>query len=147
MRNVENKQMRCSDCHLITLPQIHNRAGNLTSVNNGSEIPFDIRRVYYLYDVPAGAERGGHSHLELQSLLVAASGSFDVIIDDGHTRKTIRLDRPNIGLLIAPGIWREIVNFSGGSICMVLASEKYDESDYVRDYEEFRALKNECSTL
>ncbi|MGL4293395.1 MAG: sugar 3,4-ketoisomerase [Bacteroidales bacterium] len=144
---MKNNRSGCHDCRVITLPKVHNRAGNLTSVNNGVEIPFDIRRVYYLYDVPAGAERGGHSHHTLCSLLVAASGSFDVILDDGKERRTVRLDRPHKGLLIVPGIWREIVNFSGGAICMVLASEQYDEADYVRDYQEFKMLKNGSSTL
>ena len=138
---MENKHTTCQDCPQILLPQVHNRAGNLTSVNNGKEIPFNIRRVYYLYDVPAGAERGGHAHQNLYQVLVAASGSFDVILDDGTTRRAVRLDRPHIGLMIVPGIWREIVNFSGGAICMVLASANYDESDYIRDYEDFLGRK------
>lgn len=132
---------------LIQLPCVHNRAGNLTAVNNNVELPFAIRRVYYLYDVPTGAERGGHSHRAQREFLVAACGSFDVILDNGTTRTTICLNRPDRGLLIAPGVWREIVNFSGGSICMVLASDKYDEADYVRDYDEFKSLKNDNSTL
>lgn len=144
---MENNPCEFHGCRVITLPQVHYRAGNLTAVNNGVEIPFDIRRVYYLYDVPAGAERGGHSHRCLQEFLVAASGSFDVILDNGTERHTVRLDRPGKGLLIVPGIWREIVNFSGGAICMVLASDKYDEADYVREYQEFITLKNEDSTL
>lgn len=145
---MQDNPFRFGDCRLIQLPQVHDRAGNLTAVNNEKEIPFAIHRVYYLYDVPAGAERGGHSHRELREFLVAASGSFDVILDDGFSRQTVRLDRPNVGLLIEPGFWREIVNFSGGSICMVLASAKYDEADYIREYDEFLASrKNESSTL
>ncbi len=129
------------DCTVNQLPRVHNRAGNLTSLNNGNEIPFDIRRVYYLYDVPAGAERGGHAHRRLYQYIVAASGSFDIVIDDGADRRVIRLDRPDKALLIVPGIWRELINFSGGAICMVLASHKYDEADYIRDYHEFKDFK------
>ena len=102
------------DCTVNQLPRVHNRAGNLTSLNNGNEIPFDIRRVYYLYDVPAGAERGGHAHRRLYQYIVAASGSFDIVIDAGADRRVIRLDRPDKALLIVPGIWRELINFSGG---------------------------------
>lgn len=136
-----------ADCPLILLPQVHDRAGNLTAVNNGIELPCRIERVFYLYDVPAGADRGGHSHKELFQFMVAASGSFDVILDDGKTQQVVRLDRPNKCLTIAPGIWSEIVNFSGGAICMVLASMKYDEEDYIRDYREFLKLRNENSSL
>lgn len=147
MKNRTDKTVCCAECRLIVLPQVHDRAGNLTAVNNGVEIPFTVNRVYYLYDVPAGAERGGHSHRELREFLIAASGSFDVILDDGADRRTVRLDRPNVGLLIEPGVWREIVSFSGGAICMVLASAKYDEADYVRDYQEFIALQHANHTL
>lgn len=129
--------MSINNCNIIELPKVHNRAGNLTALENQSIIPFDISRVYYLYDVPGGAERGGHAHKSLHQLIVAASGSFDVVLDDKVNRKIIHLDRPYKGLYIAPGIWRELINFSSGSISLVLASDKFDESDYIRDYNEF----------
>jgi len=136
------KQIKITDCRLIELPKIHNRAGNITAINGLAEIPFDIERVYYLYDIPGGAERGGHAHKELQQLIVAASGSFDVLLDDGNNQKVISLNRPYFGLLIVPGIWRELHNFSSGSICLVLASQHYDELDYIRDYKQFKKLKD-----
>ncbi len=128
-------------CNVVELTKIHNRAGNITIIQNGGNQPFDVKRVYYLYDVPGGSERGGHAHKELYQLVVAASGSFDVILDDGTNKKIIQLNRPNFGLLIVPGIWREIVNFSSGAICLVLASEKYKENDYIRDYSKFITMK------
>jgi hypothetical protein len=128
-------------CNVVELTKIHNPAGNITLVQNGIHQPFDIKRIYYLYDVPSGSERGGHAHRELYQLIVSASGSFDVIIDDGRNKKTIQLNRPNFGLIIVPGIWREIVNFSSGAVCLVLASEKYKADDYVRNYTDFRKLK------
>ena len=124
-------------CNVVELKKIHNPAGNITIVQNGWHKDFDFRRVYYLYDVPGGSERGGHAHKALYQLIVAASGSFDVILDDGRNKKIIQLNRPYFGLLVVPGIWREIINFSSGAICLVLASHKYDESDYIRDYNEF----------
>lgn len=119
------------------LPRIQTDAGSITALNNGRDIPFDIKRVYYLYDVPGGVERGGHAHKELQQMIVAASGSFDVILDDGKMKKTVTLNRPYVGLYLVPGIWRELVNFSSGAICLVLASDVYKEEDYIRDYKEF----------
>ncbi len=131
------------DCGMVNLP-IHTRPnGNLTVVENGESIPFDVKRVYYLYDIPAGAERGGHAHKELQQFIIAVSGSFDVVIDDGTAQRTITLNRPFIGLHIRPGIWRELNNFSSGAVCLVLASEHYDEEDYIREYEDFVAYTNE----
>ncbi len=129
------------NCNVIELSKIHNPAGNITIIQNGEHLPFDVKRVYYLYDVPGGSERGGHAHKNLYQLIVAASGSFDVIIDDGRNKKIIQLNRPNFGLLVIPGIWREIVNFSSGAICFVLASEKYSEDDYIREYDEFQKFK------
>jgi len=113
------------------------RSGNITAVEPHLNIPFEIERIYYLYDVPGGAERGGHAHKNLRQLIVSASGSFDVILDDGIDKKQITLNRPYSGLLIVPGIWRELSNFSSGAVCLVLASLRYDESDYIRDYGDF----------
>jgi hypothetical protein len=129
------------NCCVIELNKIHNRSGNITSVEGNIHIPFKVERIYYLYDVPGGVERGGHAHKELQQLVVAASGCFDIVLDDGKNKKVIELNRPNYGLLIVPGIWREIINFSSGAICLVLASMKYLETDYIREYEEFTKYK------
>jgi hypothetical protein len=131
----------------VELTKIHNPAGNITIVQNGGRQPFDIKRIYYLYDVPGGSERGGHAHKSLHQLIVAASGSFDVILDDGRNKKIIQLNRPNFGLIVMPGIWREVVNFSSGAICLVLASAKYDKEDYIRDYSEFKNWKNDPSNV
>ena len=130
------------NCNVVELCKIHNPSGNITIIQNGSHQPFIIKRVYYLYDVPGGSERGGHAHIALHQLIVAPSGSFDVILDDGKNKKTIQLNRPNFGLLVVPGIWREIVNFSSGAICLVLASQKYSAEDYLRDYNEFLQWKS-----
>ena len=130
------------NCSVILLPKIHNRAGNLTALENNKNIPFAVKRVYYLYDVPGGEDRGGHAHLELQQFIVAVSGAFDVLLDDGINKKIIHLDRSYIGLHIVPGIWRELLNFSSGAICLVLASEKYKEEDYLRNYSDFGKMKN-----
>ena len=130
------------DCRLVKLPRIHNRAGNITSLNEADEIPFPIKRIYYLYDVPGGEARGGHAHKLLQQYLVAASGSFDVMISDGLNKRKVSLNRPDAALHIVPGIWREIENFSSGSICLVIASEKYEEADYIRNHDEFLKFKN-----
>jgi len=130
------------NCNVVELTKIHNPAGNITIIQNGHQQPFNVRRIYYLYDVPSGSERGGHAHKALYQLIVAASGSFDVIIDDGRNKKIIQLNRPNYGLFVIPGIWREIVNFSSGAICLVLASEKYNDLDYLRNYDEFLLWKS-----
>jgi hypothetical protein len=130
-------------CKVLDLPKIHNRAGNITPIQAKIDVPFDIARVYYLYDVPGGETRGGHAHKNLHQLIVAASGSFDVILDDGTEKKTISLNRPNFGLYVTPYIWRELVNFSSGAVLLVLASIKYDEMDYIRDYKEFLSSTNE----
>lgn len=130
------------NCNVVELPNIHNRAGNITVVQNGPLLPFEVRRVYYLYDVPGGSERGGHAHKALHQLIVAVSGAFDVILDDGVNKKTVQLNRPYYGLLIIPGIWRELVNFSSGAVCLVLASEKFNPDDYIRDYAVFKQFRN-----
>jgi hypothetical protein len=127
------------NCESVELPVIHRSEGNLTVVESEDHVPFPIERVYYLYDVPTGAVRGGHAHRELQQLLIPLSGSFDVLLDDGDAKRSVHLNRPSAGLLLTPMIWRELVNFSSGSVCMVLASAHYDESDYFREYDDFIA--------
>ncbi|HYU98763.1 MAG TPA: FdtA/QdtA family cupin domain-containing protein [Pyrinomonadaceae bacterium] len=131
--------MTLADCKIIQLPVIHDPRGNLTFIESENHIPFEIRRVYYLYDVPGGATRAGHGHKVLQQLMIAMSGSFDVELDDGTEKKKYHLNRSSYGLYIPQMIWRDIDNFSSGSVCMVLASEHFQESDYYRDYEEFVA--------
>ena len=127
---------------LVELPRIEDRRGNLTFIENGRHIPFEIRRVYYLYDVPGGAARAGHAHKALEQFLIAMSGSFDVTLDDGNQRTIFHLNRSYYGLYIPPLVWREIDNFSSGSVCLALASEFFDEADYFRDYEGFlRAVR------
>ena len=130
------------NCNVVELSQVHNAAGNVTIVQNGNRQFFNVKRVYYLYDVPGGSDRGGHAHKELYQLIIAASGSFDVILDDGTNKKIVSLNRPYYGLLVVPGIWRELVNFSSGAICLVLASEKYNADDYIHDYSCFKRMKN-----
>jgi hypothetical protein len=136
------KETRISDCTLISLPQIQAEAGNITAINNNLNIPFQTKRVYYLYDVPNRADRGGHAHKALYQLVVAISGSFDIELFDGFNSIKYTLNQPDQGLLIVPGIWRNLNNFSGGGICLVLASNCYSESDYMRDYSEFLEIKN-----
>jgi len=128
-------------CRLIDLPKVTDPRGNLTFIEGGRHIPFDIQRVYYLYDVPGGAERGGHAHKELRQLIIAISGSFDVVLDDGREKKRVHLDRSYHGLYVCPMIWRELDNFSSGSVCMVLASNRYDEADYYRSYDDYLAAQ------
>lgn len=134
--------MGLENCKIIGLPRITDPRGNLTFIEGDRHVPFDIKRVYYLYDVPGGAERGGHAHKELQQLIIAMSGSFDVVLDDGNVKHRFHLNRSYSGLYVGSMIWRELDNFSSGSVCMVLASIPYSEDDYFRDYDEFtRALK------
>ena len=129
------------DCIILPLSKIHNRAGNITIIEGEDNIPFPIKRIYYLYDIPGGESRGGHAHKELYQLIVATSGSFDVLLDDGQNKKIVKLNRPDYGLMIVPGIWRELFEFSSGAICLVLASHIYDASDYIREHNEFLKLK------
>ena len=130
--------MAIADCRIIDMPRIQDPRGNLTFVEGGQQIPFDIKRVYYLYDVPGGSERGGHAHLGLHQFVIAMSGSFDILLDDGRTKFKYHMNRSYYGLYIPPMIWREIDNFSSGSVCMVLASQYFSEDDYFRDYADFR---------
>jgi hypothetical protein len=131
------KPITVFDCNLLQLPKIENRAGNITPIHNNIEIPFEVKRVFYLYDIPGGESRGAHAHKECHQFLVAVSGSFEILLDDGKSKRTVFLNRPYMGLHIPPGIWASELNFSSGSICLVLASHTYNESDYVRDYGEF----------
>lgn len=126
------------DCQMIGLPRINDPRGNLTFIEGGRHVPFDIKRVYYLYDVPGGAERGGHAHKNLRQLIIAMSGSFDVHLDDGREKKMVHMNRSYKGLFVCPMTWREVSNFSSGAVCLVLASNFYDEDDYYRDYAQFQ---------
>lgn len=131
-----NIKKSLTNCELIAIPKIPDTRGNLSVIENNL-IPFEIKRVYYLYDVPAGAERGGHAHIEQKEFLIALSGSFDVILNDGQTEKKVTLNKPYEGLLISEGIWRELKNFSSGSVCLVLASAVFEEQDYIRDFQNY----------
>lgn len=133
---MSNKIHTVSDCSILDLGKINNRAGNITVVEN-KNLPFAVQRVFYLYDIPSGEDRGAHAHRECHQLLVAASGSFEVLVDDGQTQKSFLLNRPNFGLHIPPMIWASEINFSSGAICLVLASHLFDEGDYIRSYEEY----------
>lgn len=130
------------DCSIIEIDKHHHEKGNLSVIENGKTIPFSVKRVYYLYDVPGGESRGGHAHKELKQFIVAVSGSFDVKLDDGFQKRTYTINRPYEGLLVVPGIWRELDNFSSGSVCLVLASTEYSADDYIREYDKFIEYKN-----
>lgn len=129
------------DCSVIELPKINNRSGNITPVNNDKNIPFKVKRVFYIYDIPGGEDRGAHAHKECHQFLIAAGGSFEIELDDGINKRTVSLKRPNFGLHIPPGIWAAEKGFSSGSVCLVLASHKYHEEDYIRNYSSFKSLK------
>jgi len=135
------KNSTVNDCKIVQLNKIHNRAGNITIIENNLDIPFQVKRIYYLYDIPSNETRGGHAHKELYQLIIGASGSFNINLNDGVNDKTIFLNRPDFGLLIVPGIWRDLSDFSSGSVCLVFASQVYSENDYIRDYDEFLTLK------
>lgn len=129
--------MSVHDCRIIEFPKISDARGNLTFVESERHIPFEFKRIYYLYDVPGGAERGGHAHREMEQIIMAMSGSFNVLLDDGYEKKLVHLNRSFYGLYVCPMIWRDLNNFSSGSVCLSLASTYYDETDYYRNYEEF----------
>jgi hypothetical protein len=135
------KAATIDDCKLLPLPRHSERAGSLTSLENSKDIPFDVKRIFYLYDIPGGENRGGHAHKECHQMLVAASGAFDVKVSDGKNEKIYRLDRPYYGLHVPPGVWAEELNFSSGSICLVLTSHEFDESDYWRSYDKYLEFK------
>jgi hypothetical protein len=135
--------MSVANCKIIELPKISDPRGNLSFIEGGQHIPFDIKRVYYLYDVPGGSDRGSHAHKNLHQFVVAMSGSFDVVLDDGKEKKRFHLNRSYYGLYVCPMMWRDLDNFSSGAVCMVLASERYEENDYIRNYEQFLILTND----
>lgn len=142
LKNIVMSKSTVYDCTIIELDKHHSdRKGNITVVENGKDVPFEVRRTYYLYDVPGGESRGAHAHKELSQLIIAASGSFTVTLDDGKVKRSFLLNRPYQGLLIVPGIWRDLIDFSSGSVCLVLASHEYDEADYIRNYNDFLSLK------
>lgn len=137
------KKSTVYDCSMIEMDKHHHKTGNITVVENGKTVPFDVKRVYYLYDIPGGESRGAHAHRELKQLIIAASGGFSVTLDDGNVKRTFLLNRPYQGLLVVPGIWRTLDDFSSGAVCLVMASMGYDEKDYIREYDEFINYKNE----
>jgi len=139
---VNNKKITIYDCSIFHLPRIEDRAGNLTLVENNKQVPFEVKRVFYLYDIPGGEDRGAHSHKKCHQFLIAASGSFDIFLDDGENKKTVTLNRPYFGLHIPPGIWAAEQSFSSGSICLALTSELYDKHDYIREYKTYLEFKN-----
>ena len=133
--------MTVYDCSIIEMPRIENEAGNITAIQGIENLPFDVERVFYLYDIPGGEDRGAHAHKECHQFLIAASGSFEIVLDDGKNKRTVMLNRPYFGLHIPPGLWAAEQGFSSGSICLVMTSHKYDETDYIRDYEEYLKYK------
>lgn len=140
LKKIQNKSFKditVFDCNLFTLPKITFRAGNITPIHPNTEVPFDIKRVFYIYDIPGGEDRGAHAHKKCHQFIIAASGSFDVFLDDGNNKRTVSLNRPYFGLHIPPGIWAAEQSFSSGAICLVLASEKYNARDYIRNKEQF----------
>lgn len=138
-----NKKVNVYDCSVLDLGKISFDEGNLTVVENNSNFPFDVKRVFYLFDIIGGESRGAHAHKDCHQFLIAASGSFEVSLDDGEYKRQVFLNRPSLGLHIPPGVWASEINFSSGSICLVLASHEYDEADYIRDYQEFLKYRND----
>lgn len=135
------RSSRVSECKILKLPKVSAISGNITSLNNGIDAPFNVKRIFYIYDIPSGENRGAHAHKECHQLLIALTGAFEVEVFDGQDKTRFLLNQPDIGLHIPPGIWASEVNFSGGGICLVLASHEYDEGDYIRDYQEYLNLK------
>jgi len=135
------KKSTIYDCSIIKIDKHQHEKGNISVIENGKSIPFEVNRVFYLYDIPGGEDRGAHAHKECHQFLVAVSGAFDIILDDGKTKRTLTLNRPYLGLHIPPGIWAGEIGFSSGSVCLVLASHLYDAGDYIRDYEQFLSYK------
>lgn len=138
---MDSRKSTINECSIIDLRKISDPRGNLTPIEGGGDVPFDIKRIYYLYDVPSGESRGAHAHKELQQLIVAANGSFTITLDDGKNKKAFTLNRPYQGLYVVPGIWRDLDDFSSGAVLLCLASEHYDAADYIRDYDEFLKYK------
>jgi hypothetical protein len=134
---INNSKPSIFDCTIIKLPKIENRAGNISPIQGSVDIPFEIKRVFYLYDIPGGEDRGAHAHKKCHQFLIAGSGSFNVLVDDGNNKTSYSLNRPYYGLYIPPGIWAAEIGFSSGSTCIVLTSHKYDENDYIRNYDEY----------
>ncbi len=141
------KKSTIYDCPIIEVPRVNDRAGNISIVEGFKNLPFEVKRVFYLYDIPAGEARGAHAHKKCHQFIIAASGSFEVSLNDGINKKTVTLNRPYYGLHISPGIWANELNFSSGAICLVLASTKYEPEDYIRDYSEFQEFKNDTSNF
>ncbi len=134
---MESRKINVFDCSILHLPKFGNRNGHVTPINNNQELPFAVKRVFYIYDVPGGESRGAHAHKECHQFLVATTGAFEVLLDDGATKRQVQLNRADVGLYIPPGIWAAEINFSGGAVCLVLASHEYEEADYIRSYEEY----------
>lgn len=141
------KNTTIDDCRIVDLRKISDPRGNLTPIEGGADVPFDIKRVYYLYDVPGGESRGAHAHKALYQLIIAANGSFSVTLDDGRQKRSFNLKRSYYGLLVVPGIWRDLNDFSSGAVLLCLASEHYDEHDYIRDYDDFLKYKNNDTSI
>lgn len=139
---MDSKTTTISQIEKITLPKVYREEGSITAINAGVDVPFDIKRVFYTYDVPGGQDRGGHGHYTLHELIVAGSGSFDVLLDDGKDKKVISLNRPYEGVILIPGIWMQLINFSSGAVALTIASQLYDPGDYMRDYDEFVKYKD-----
>lgn len=137
--------MSVYDCQLVHLKKIGNRNGNITAIENLKDVPFEVKRVFYLYDIPGGESRGAHAHRECHQFIIAASGAFEVMMDDGRVKRQVQLNRPYLGLHIPPGIWASEVNFSSGSICLVLASHEYNEKDYIRSYSDYNSWLDDTS--
>jgi dTDP-4-dehydrorhamnose 3,5-epimerase-like enzyme len=145
LKKLKNRRVSVYDCSVIELPKIGDRRGSLTPVYNNISVPFDIKRVFYTYDIPSGESRGAHAHKECHEFLISVCGSFEVLLDDGINRRTVVLNRPFYGLHLVPGIWASEQNYSSGCVCLVLTSHVYDDNDYIRDYEDYLQFSNDVS--